>query len=65
MSHVSPTMPRDQFFNDALQRDAMQWVAGMLNSWWHIVQHQRREPAATGVAIGTERDGWHPSAACF
>jgi len=29
MSHLSPTMPRDQFLNDALQRDAVQWIAGM------------------------------------
>jgi hypothetical protein len=29
MSHLSPAMPRDQFFNDAFQRDAVQWIAGM------------------------------------
>jgi len=29
MAHLSPTMPRDQFFNDVLQRDAVQWIAGM------------------------------------
>ena len=29
MTHLSPTMPRDQFFNDVLQRDAVQWIAGM------------------------------------
>jgi len=29
MSHLSPTMPRDQFFNDTFQRDAVQWIAGM------------------------------------
>jgi hypothetical protein len=29
MSHLSPTMLRDQLFNDALQRDAVQWIAGM------------------------------------
>ncbi len=29
MCHLSPTVPRDQFFNDALQRDAVQWIAGM------------------------------------
>jgi len=29
MSHLSPTMTRDQFLNDALQRDAVQRIAGM------------------------------------
>ena len=64
MTHLSPPMPRDQLFDDALQRDSVQWITGMQNMLWHIVQHQRRAPAATGVAIGTERDDWHSSAAC-
>jgi hypothetical protein len=29
MSHLSPTMPRDKFLNDAFQRDAVQGIAGM------------------------------------
>jgi hypothetical protein len=29
MAHLSPTMPRDQLFNDALQRDAVQGIARM------------------------------------
>jgi hypothetical protein len=44
MSHLSPTMPRDQFFNDALQRDAMQWIAWMLNRWWHIIGFSTHYP---------------------
>jgi hypothetical protein len=30
-------MHRDQFFDDVLQCDAVQWIAGMLNRWWHII----------------------------
>ena len=45
MAHLSPTVPRDQFRHDSLQSDAVQWIAGMLNRWWHIIGFSARYPA--------------------
>jgi len=54
LAQLGPPMPLDQRYDDGLQRDPVQWVAGMGNR--HRVAHARsvaRGPRLPGV------DGFH------